>query len=312
MRRRFFEVLSAIALFSTLFGGCTSSETSVTAPTADNKCQVTARLSSSTFTADGGSGTVAISTARDCTWSVSTSSNWVTVSGAASGQGDASVAYVVAANTVASARSGSISVAGVTMPLSQAAAPCRFSLSQTQSAISAAGGPLSVAVTTLSGCGWNATPGASWISVTSGQSGNAPGMVGLSVAANAGPQRVGQVNIAGQNYTITQAGTPTPSPIPPTPPPPSPGPGPAPTPPPPQPPGPTVQVTGVVWNVSGKCPNVSMMVGLRQVQADKSTRFKGLKCDGLDTGRVVVVTGTEDSAGVIQADQIEQFNADGT
>src|SRR5262249_6265147 len=80
------------------------------------------------------------------------------------------------------------------------------------------------------GCAWTAASADSWIAVRSGQSGNASGTVGLTVAANAGDARVGRVNVAGQNYTVNQVGAPRPAPAPP--PAPTPPPSPSPTPPP--------------------------------------------------------------------------------
>src|SRR5262249_27291750 len=151
----------------------------------------------------GGQGSLTITTARDCTWSVGTDATWVVIAGDHSGQGEATVAYSVAANPVPSSRSAAIVVGGKSVAVSQQAAPCIFSLSRTDDTISEAGGRLSVAVTTLAGCRWSAASGVSWISVAQGQSGDANGTVALNVAANAGGARVGQVNIAGQNYTVS-------------------------------------------------------------------------------------------------------------
>ena len=81
--------------------------------------------------------------------------------------------------------------------LSQAAAACHFSLSRSSDTIGAAGGQLSVDVSTLTGCGWTATSGSSWIAITSGQAGNANGTVALVISANSGAGRVGQVHVAG-------------------------------------------------------------------------------------------------------------------
>lgn len=307
---------------------CSSAETSTTAPTSD-RCQVSVTNSTSSFTATGGTGTVSVTTARDCTWSASSGASWLSI-GAASGQGEATISYNVAANTVPSPRSGAITVSAQSVEVSQAAAPCRFSLSRSGDSIAAAGGRLSVDVSTMSGCGWTATSGVPWISVTSGQSGNANGTVGLSVAANTGADRVGQVNVGGQTYTVTQAAAPPPAPTPtpptptppePTPPAPTPSPAPSPTPAPapapnpapsptPTPPAPapaptptTIHLDGVALLVSGSCPNISFLILTQRVTADSSTDYSGGKCKDLKTGKGVTVDGVK-SGGTVDATKI--------
>jgi hypothetical protein len=288
---------------------CTSSETSVTAPSTQ-KCQVTASGSPSTFPAGGGSGTVAVSAARDCAWSLSVDAGWVTISGDRSGQGDASVSFSVAANPQPASRGATVSIAEQRVQLSQAAAPCQYSLSRTSDSIGASGGSLSVGVATLTGCSWSASSLTSWIGVASGQSGNASGAVELSVGANAGAARVGQVNIAGQTYTVNQdaaAGT-----SPPPPPTPTPSPSPSPSPPPPPPPGgETKTFSGTVMNVSGKCPDLTFSVGPNAIATDKQTKFKDISCgDVAKGGRSVTGSGTTDSSGVIHADIVQKWGGD--
>ena len=224
--------------------GCSSSSTSVIAPTSD-KCQVSVANNPSSFGATGGAGSVTISTSRDCTWSIAADAPWVSIVGDHSGQGDGVVAYSVAVNTVPAPRSGSIVVGSQKVQLSQAGAPCRFDLSRSRDAIGPAGGHLAVDVTTMSGCQWDATSDLGWIVVSSGQTGNASGSVGLTVAANSGAVRAGSVKIAGQNFSVTQDAIPAPAPAPA--PAPGPGPAPAPTPPPsptPTPPSKPVQFDG--------------------------------------------------------------------
>src|SRR5262245_49396169 len=217
MRFRTRDLIVMIALASAA-ASCHSAQTSVTGPTADAKCQVTAASSPASFTASGGTGAVSIATARDCTWTIATTASWLTLGGDRSGQGEASVSYTVAANPVPAARSGSIVVGSQTVAVSQAAAPCTYSLGRAADTMGPPGGTLSVSVTTRSGCAWSASSRDSWISIVSGQNGNASGTVGLNVAANTGVARVGVVNVAGQSYTVNQSALPPPAP-PPTPPP---------------------------------------------------------------------------------------------
>ncbi|MCM3871930.1 MAG: DUF4214 domain-containing protein [Pyrinomonadaceae bacterium] len=92
---------------------------------------------------------------------------------------------------------------------------CLNSINPTNVNATAVGGTGSVSVT--SGCAWTAVSNAVWITVTSGSTGSGNGTVGYSVAANTGAARIGTITIAGQIFTVNQAGTtptPTPSPTP--------------------------------------------------------------------------------------------------
>ena len=63
-------------------------------------------------------------------------------------------------------------------------------------------------VTAGTGCAWTAVSNATFITITSGSSGSGNGSVGYSVAANTGStSRNGTMTIAGQTFTVTQAGT---------------------------------------------------------------------------------------------------------
>jgi hypothetical protein len=322
MRHRRGSAAAAAAACALLFASCTSSSTSTVAPSSD-KCQVGAASTPSTFGAAGGSGSVTISTARDCTWSIATDAAWLAIGGDHSGQGDAVVPYTVAANPVPAARSGAIAVGADKVAITQAGAPCRFDLSRTRDTIGAAGGHLSVDVATVAGCTWSATSTAPWIAVSSGQSGTASGTVGLIVAANAGGARAGIVNVAGQSYTVAQDSVPappdTPAPAPnpaPTPTPgPTPTPTPTPTPPPPTPPPPTpsgtpVHFDGTVLLLLGRCPALSFTVGLRHVVTNGETDYEHGRCDDLSILDRVTIDGAE-SGGTVTATQIDMKKGHG-
>jgi hypothetical protein len=88
---------------------------------------------------------------------------------------------------------------------------CTYSIFPTSQSFSSAGGSGSVNVTAPSGCPWTATSNASWITITSGSSGNGNGTVNYSVASNPSTTpRIGTMTIAGQTFTVTQDGTPPP------------------------------------------------------------------------------------------------------
>ena len=65
-------------------------------------------------------------------------------------------------------RSGSVTVAGQTVAISQLGAPvpCSYTIAPTSYSVPAAGGTLQVAVTTTSSCAWTVTGNPAWIGVT--------------------------------------------------------------------------------------------------------------------------------------------------
>lgn len=86
---------------------------------------------------------------------------------------------------------------------------CTFSVSPTTRSVPAAGVQGAIAaVTAPGGCNWTATSNADWIGITSGLTGNGNGDVVFDVAPNFGSaiQRTGTLTIAGQTFTVTEAG----------------------------------------------------------------------------------------------------------
>jgi uncharacterized protein (TIGR03437 family) len=87
---------------------------------------------------------------------------------------------------------------------------CAYAVLPASQTLEAAGGAATVNVLTGASCAWTASVNANtpWITISSGAAGSGPGMVSLTVAANAGNGfRSGAVTIAGQTFTIEQAGT---------------------------------------------------------------------------------------------------------
>ena len=102
---------------------------------------------------------------------------------------------------------GTTHVAASDMPAS-CGGTCTYSISPSSASYAAAGGSGTVSVTAGAGCAWTAVSNASFITITSGSSGSGNGSVGYSVASNAGSSsRNGTMTIAGQTFTVTQAGT---------------------------------------------------------------------------------------------------------
>jgi len=84
---------------------------------------------------------------------------------------------------------------------------CTYSISPTGQSFPLAGGTDDVDLTSQTGCNWTATSNDAWITINSGSSGTGSGTVNYTVSANAAGPRIGTMLIAGQTFTVTQAGT---------------------------------------------------------------------------------------------------------
>ena len=185
-------------------GGQSYSITQTGAP-----CSFTLTPSSQSFGAEAATGSVAVGAGSSaCPWTATSNAPWITLTSAASGAGSGSVSFSVAANTDLQPRSGTISIAGQTFQVTQAAAVCSYSIQPASGSYPPAGGTFAVNVSTSpASCPWTASTTTPWISVTSGASGAGPGSVGFSVGANTAPApRSGSLTIAGKTFPVTQQG----------------------------------------------------------------------------------------------------------
>lgn len=83
---------------------------------------------------------------------------------------------------------------------------CTYTISPKSKVFSAKAGSASIRVKTKSGCEWTAVSSDSWLTITSGESGNASGSVKYSASANAvTSSRTATITVAGQTFTVTQA-----------------------------------------------------------------------------------------------------------
>ena len=90
------------------------------------------------------------------------------------------------------------------------ASSCSYAISPTAAAAFFSGGSEALDVSAGAGCTSTATSNASWLAVTSGASGNGNAEVQYSIAANPyASQRIGTLTVAGQTFTVYQAGNPT-------------------------------------------------------------------------------------------------------
>jgi uncharacterized protein (UPF0303 family) len=170
-------------------------------------CGVTITPPSSTFAAAGGNGSVQVTAAASCAWTVTSDSSWVTPA-ITSSSGSKTVAYTVAANPDTVARTATLTIGGQTHTITQsAAAPvCTFDLTPLTRNFAAAGGSSTVHVATGSTCAWTAVSSVPWITIPmQNASGTGTADVPYTVVANTTTAaRSGTITIGGQSHTVTQ------------------------------------------------------------------------------------------------------------
>lgn len=188
----------AVAIVAVACGGATSEQ--LIGPTG-SRCQI-GLAPPPAVPASGSDVSVAVTAARDCTWTAASDAPWIAVN-PASGQGSGTVAVTVAANARPSPRSASVAVNDSRVTIAQDAAPCRFELASPGARVDAEGGRASVDVTTIDGCQWRASSAADWVRVLT-PSGESSGTVELDVSRNGGPERSATVSVADRSFVVSQ------------------------------------------------------------------------------------------------------------
>ncbi len=159
---------------------------------------------STTLPAEGGSGSVSVTT--ECSWTANTNANWLSLS-PSSGTGNGTVAFNALPNTTSSSRSATIVIGSQSFTVSQSA-PCTFTFTPGIGNFTATGGTGSIAITaSATSCDRTALSLVPWITLSSGQSGTGNGSIAYSVAVNPSSEpRSGSIQIGEQTYTVGQFG----------------------------------------------------------------------------------------------------------
>ncbi|MCI0485790.1 MAG: BACON domain-containing protein, partial [Blastocatellia bacterium] len=104
-------------------------------------CSFSINPTSQSFAASGGTGSVGVTvtSGSGCNWTATSNATWITITAGASGTGNGTVFYSVAVNSITSPRSGTMTVAGLTLTVDQAAASggCTYSINPTSQSIGA-------------------------------------------------------------------------------------------------------------------------------------------------------------------------------
>ena len=193
------RLLLALAAAAPLFGQCTYTVSPTQFPS---------------IAAGSGSGsvtgpTINVTAGSGCVWAATTNTSWLHVDFGQTGSGSGTVGWHADVNTVAAARTGTLTVAGQTVNVTQAAQTCSYTLTPTPVNFPVAGGPGTLTVQT--NCTWTAGSNNNWIQVPPNNNptvtGN--GSVSYTVVANAcAAGRSGSIGVAaGQQQVITQDGS---------------------------------------------------------------------------------------------------------
>ncbi|HVM62689.1 MAG TPA: S8 family serine peptidase [Verrucomicrobiae bacterium] len=175
------------------------------------ECSFTLNTTNVTLTAAGAkSKSISVKACNaGCEWTATSNDPLlIRILSATNGVGSSSVRFAVAGNTNTAPVSGTMTIAGQTVTVNQAAGGCTYKISPTLAKFSAAGGAKTVKVkANYADCAWTAISNdPSLITITSGTNGLGNGVVHYFVAANTSSASLtGTVTIAGQTFTVIQS-----------------------------------------------------------------------------------------------------------
>jgi len=181
--------------------------------TSSMPCTYSLSASSQSVSASSTTGSVNLLTATGCAWSATANVPWLSITAGASGTGNGTVQFSVAANSNTTPRAGTLTVGGLTFTVSQAAAAaptCSITLSESALSVGPQKADRSVNVTASSqSCAWTASSDVPWMTIKGAASGTGNGTVGVHIDANPDhAPRTGTLTVSGQTVTVTQDGKP--------------------------------------------------------------------------------------------------------
>jgi Viral BACON domain len=100
---------------------CVSVANTSSGSSSSPACSFSLSPSSQSFDSAGGTGTVSVQASSNCSWTATSNVTWISVTSGASGTGNGTVVFQVQANITGQARTGSLTIAGQTFTVDQAA-----------------------------------------------------------------------------------------------------------------------------------------------------------------------------------------------
>ncbi|HMJ88732.1 MAG TPA: immunoglobulin domain-containing protein, partial [Candidatus Acidoferrum sp.] len=175
-------------------------------------CEIVLITTARAHTENSETGSVTITTANNCSWTVQNTNSWISFPGYGSlqsvtGTNTTNFTYLVSPNTTGIERSGALNINGHVFTVTQR--PCSYAvapLSRTHGYLSESG---TVEITAGALCGWNVANINNWLTIESGASGAGTGIIVYRVSQNPrGETRTATFTVAGKTVTIAQGGKP--------------------------------------------------------------------------------------------------------
>ena len=176
-------------------------------PVRPPNCNINVSPMSQTVAQAAGIVTVNVTAEPGCDWRTTSNATWLRVLWGGLAYGNGSAGFAVAANTGTSSRTGTVTVGGRSITITQGG-PCTFSVSPTNPQIPSSGGTNTLSVSAGVGCAWTASVASNtpWIAITSGASGTGNGTVTYTAEPNVSTSsRTGTLTVAGRTVSVKQA-----------------------------------------------------------------------------------------------------------
>src|SRR5262245_24680183 len=114
------STIFTIGLITCVIGVTACSKNNSSGTTTTPSCTVTAGTpSTTTFGPEGGTGSVAVTAGAGCAWTAASNASFITIGQGATGNGNGTVQFTVAANTGAADRTGTMTIGGSTVTITQ-------------------------------------------------------------------------------------------------------------------------------------------------------------------------------------------------
>jgi len=185
-------------------GALTISDKTFTVEQSALDCTYSLSATNKTHAYNAESNTINVTAPAGCAWTAQNNASWINIISGQSGNGNGTITYNVAENTVASSRSSILNIGNQTFNVSQNAVPCSYKFSLSAMTYSSATTNTSVDLIAPEGCNWQATSNAAWITLVN-NNGSGNGKVTYIVSANDTlDPREGNITIADQIFVIKQ------------------------------------------------------------------------------------------------------------
>ena len=168
-------------------------------------CTYALNTNSTSVAFTGGSRTANVLTDFICAWTAVNTNAWIEFTSATNGTGAGSVTFTVALNPALAPRTGTLTIAGQTFTVNQAAFVCDYAITPTTRTHAPGAETNNVSLSTSNQCPWTIENTNSWITILSPMSGTGSATVDYRVTANPNiVPRTGTVAIANQTLTLVQ------------------------------------------------------------------------------------------------------------